>query len=603
MSDAAPNVSAIVNGLPWYERALGAIAPEMALRRLHAKVQTHMFAYQAAVADRMFAPKTWGTPAESAQTARSRVVMMWEALDLIENFPPAKAVISRFGTFLTPTEYAPATGDREYDLKVAEYFHAWCKRADVTGRHSFRKLMQLAAEMRPSYGDCGFALRRMRGELRLQLVPGDRIGNPNEIAFSDLGNGKQYFSGVIVDAVGAPTHYRIFRVNALGQYIDPEDISASSFFHYFDPFRSDQYRGVTDFHAVARTARMLKDILDAEMAGVRFASQNAALVFTERGQAPTRNLFTPGSAPTSPTGQRVPQEMSDIANIKYLHQGDKVEVMPSRPGTAFTGFVQELMQEIALGLGGYPAGVLWGTSDFKGPSVRAEFAQADRVNQRHQGILCDKVCDPVKDAVILDAIARKELPLPPRQKGESFEDAVLRATRGTFRFPPRLTIDTGRESVARISELNNGAGSLQEIASEDGKDAFTRLEEKAQAAAWIKQLAEKYEVPETAIILPGGQLPNTPAAAAAVGVHAGEDASAAQAGATPHASSDRTGDKPAPAAAALSVRDLVAGPSARRAARLDASAIRMKRLSELRAKMGETTRDAAQIDAAFRKLN
>mgnify|MGYP000025182972 CR=1 FL=1 len=70
-------------------------------------------------------------------------------------------------------------------------------------------------------------------------------------------------------------------------------------------------------------------------------------------------------------------------------------VMPSRPSQAFTGFVQHLMHEIALGVG-VPEGVLFGTQDYKGPSVRAEFAAADRVFTRQQGVLTDKVLDPIK---------------------------------------------------------------------------------------------------------------------------------------------------------------------------------------------------------------
>lgn len=597
----APKLAEIVSRLPWYERAIASVAPGVGLRRLEARVQKRLFEYQAAQADRLYAPHTYGYAAESTKTAWDRVKMMWEALDLVENFPPAKAAINRYGTFLTPTEYAPATGDREYDLMVANYFHDWCKRADVTGRHSFRKLVQLGAEMRPAYGDCGYALRRSsaKQEFKLQLISGDRIGNPNEVPQIDLPDGRKYFSGVIVDGQGRPTHYRIFTITASGQYDRPEDIPANVFFHYFDPFRVDQYRGVTDFHAVARTARMLHDILEAEMAGVRFASQNAALVFTERGQAASRNVFTPQNAVAQANGQMPKHEESQVANIKYLYTGDKVEVMPSRPGSSFNGFVDALMKDIALGLGGYPAGVLWGTQDFKGPSVRAEFAQADRVNTRHQGILSDKILDPIKNAVVLDAIARGEIEPPKRVAGESPERQILRATRGAFRFPPRLTIDVGRESVARISELNNGAGSLQEIAAEDGKDAFTRLEEKAQAAAWIKELSEKYDVPETAMILPGGQLPQTPAAAAAIGEEAGEAAAEAQAASAPTAKAPEP--KPAPAERP-SLAQLIAGPRARRAARAKDFALKHERLAQLRRASGDLKADANRMRSAFEHL-
>jgi hypothetical protein len=210
--------------------------------------------------------------------------------------------------------------------------------------------------------------------------------------------------------------------------------------------------------------------------------------------------------------------------------GDKVETMPSRPSSAFTGFVDELMGEIALGLGGYPAGVLFGTADYRGPSVRAEFAQADRVNHRHQGLLDDKVLTPIARAVILDAIARGEIPPPARLAGEAAENAIVRATRGSFRFPPRLTIDVGRETQARLAELSMGILSPQEIAAEDGMDAYVRATQKADFAAFAAELAKTKGVPESAIFLPAGQqLPSTPAQAAAVGETTGGDAAKSQA--------------------------------------------------------------------------
>jgi len=519
-------LSKVASSLPWYEKAIAAVAPSYANQRLTARLQRHLFAYQGGRSDRLYAPKRTGQPAESYQTSRDRITMMWESLDLVENFPLAKSAVTTYSKFLTPTEYAPATGDRKYDALVGEYFHDWCKRCDITGRNSFRKMIQIATSMRPTYGDCGFALRRKDGELRLQLISGDRIGNPNEAT----GEYPRYFSGVVVDDYGAPTAYRIYQVDSAGQYIEPEDVPAHSFLHYYDPFRADQYRGVTDFHAVLRTSRMLKEILDAEMAGVRFSSQQAALVFTERGQPQSRNLFTPANAPTMANGEQPKQEESEIGTIKYLFNGDKVETMPSRPSSAFTGFVDELKNDIALGLGGYPAGVLWGTANYKGPSVRAEFAQADRANSYHQGILDDKVLSPVARAVIFDAIANDILPAPPARNDERPEQAITRATRGNFRFPPRLTIDVGRETASRLAELSMGATSPQEIAAEDGRDAYVRAEEKADFAAFVAELAKARGVPESSIFLPAGQtLPNNPAQAASVGSQTGKDASEAEA--------------------------------------------------------------------------
>jgi len=424
---AEPNIAAIINSRPWFERAIGAIAPSWELKRMQARVQRHLFSYQAAQADRIFAPKTSAAPAESGRTARDRAIMMWEARDLVENFGPGKVVLTKFAENIAPSEYAPQTGDREYDQQIADYFHAWCKKADFLGTHSFKKLVEIAVMTRPVDGDCGFVLRRMEGDdIRLQLVARDRIGNPNEVVVYE-----KYFSGISVDDFGRPISYRIFRIDRNGTYREAEEVAAANFAHYFDPFRNDQYRGVSAFHAVITTAVMLKGILDAEMVGVKFASQQAALVFNERASAPTRNLFQPQGA-MLPTGQPRQDEFSDYGTIKYMATGDRVEVMPSRPGTAFNGFVDTLKAGIANGLD-VPKGVLFGTDGYKGPNVRAEFAQADRIWERHRGILSDKVLDPTKDAVILNAIANGELPMPPAKSGESPVQALRRAVRGEWR--------------------------------------------------------------------------------------------------------------------------------------------------------------------------
>ena len=426
----------VLQARPWYERAIETVAPSYALKRLEARIQRELFNYNAAVTDRLYAPRQWGQPSESTQTTRDRIVMMWEARDLVENFPQAREITRKFSLYCTPQEFSAMTGDRAYNNIVNEFFHDWCKRADVTGRHSFRKLVQIGCEERPVDGDFGFILRRLDDELKIQIVPATRIGNPNALTAEPT----NYYQGVIVDEFGRPVAYRVFRVTRDGVYFDPEDIPAANFCHYFDPFRSDQFRGVSDFHACARSARMLYGILEAEKTGVRFASQQAALVFTDRGTANARNLFTPTPAMTLPSGQQQKNELSEVGMIKYLGQADRVETMPARPSTAFTGFIAHLMHELSIAVG-IPKGVLFGTQDYAGPSVRAEFAAADRVFARHQGVLVDKVLDPIKNAVILDAIARGEIPAPPARAGETPVQALSArpAASGASRPSSRLT--------------------------------------------------------------------------------------------------------------------------------------------------------------------
>lgn len=515
--------SPIVANRNWLDKAIDNVAPSWGLKRLESRVTKALFEYNAARTNRLYNPKQYGQVSESPQTVRDRIIMMWEARDLVENVPEIRASSRVFGINLTPTEYSPMTGDREYNAEISAYFHTWCKTADITGRHSFKKLIQIAAEERPVDGDCGFIIRRAGDELKVQLVPATRIGNPNNQ--SDVA--QNYYQGILTDDYGKPVAYRVFRVDRSGVYFDPEDVPAANFCHYFDPFRVDQYRGVTDFHSGIRTARSLYEILEAEKVGVRFASQQAALVFSDRGTANPRNLFTPNPATTLGNGQQQKNELSDVGMIRYFGNADKIEVMPSRPSQAFTGFVQHLMHEISLAVG-VPQAVLFGSQGYQGPSVRAEFAAADRVFTRHQGVLSDKVLDPIKNAVVIDAIARGEISTPKLNEGETMVQALRRATAGEWRFPAKLSIDVGRESAANLNENRQGAKSLAEIASEEGTDAFSRLEQIAIEASFIKEMSTKYGVPETSIRLVTSSLPSTPAAAAAAGDNVGAAAAAAQ---------------------------------------------------------------------------
>jgi hypothetical protein len=268
------------------------------------------------------------------------------------------------------------------------------------------------------------------------------------------------------------------------------------------------------------------------------------------------------------------------------------------------------MKEIALGVG-WPAGVLYGTDGYKGPNVRAEFAAADRVAAEKQGILTDKVLDPIKDAVLLNAIAEGELEAPPKLKGETMAQALKRATRGEWRFPAKLTIDVGRESAANLNENRQGAKSLQEIAAEEGTDAFSRLDQIAAEAAYVSELAKRYGIPETAIRMVTQQLPANPSMAAALGdetVQAAIDAqtkideSKAAAQVTV-VESEPAAAKPAYAATpaeriALALR----GPGALKLARNEVIVRKQLRIAAMRKRLGNSNASLEMTRSTFERL-
>lgn len=603
----AGSMQSVLSSLPWYERAIQAVAPSWGFKRLQARVERHLFEYQAAQTDRLFAPAQFSPPSESVRTTRDRIVMMYEARDLVENFESAKTALGKFASFTVPTEWSPNTGDEKYDGLLAEWFHEeWCKQCDFTGRHSFRTLLELAVQMQPVDGDNGFIERSTDDGLRLQLTPADLIGNPNRIV-----NSATYFSGISVNDHGAPVFYDIWKRNNEGVYTDHEEISARFFRHYFNPFRVDQYRGITEFHSVIRTMRMMKETLEAERVAQRHKSQHAAIVFNERGQAPVRQAFQAQPPVTMPNGEPQLQEYSGVGTVLYLSRGDKVETMPARPGEGFMDFMGYGDHLIARGLD-IPYGVLFGTSGFKGPNVRAEFAQADRVFDRRRGTLTSQAASPIKDDAIIDAIARGRLPMPKAKTGEDIVATLMRATRGEWRFPPKPSIDAGRDSTANLNENRQGLKSGQQIASENGYDYRQALRQKAQEAAMIRDLAKEYGVPETAISLPTQTIPQTVAGAASLGEGAGDAAAAAQKESANRAASATSPESPegspsdADSEEKLSAKERVQlrlrGPAARRGQRLSIYAARHTRLATVRRALGDQTADVDDIKSTFERL-
>lgn len=522
-----PNIAQVIEGRGVFQKALEHIAPSYALRRLQSTVHRHLFSYQAAYGDRLLNPKRIERPEESHQGTYERHTLMIEARDLVKNFALMAGIPQKIALHCVPREWSANTGDKAYDQEVNDYFHDWCAQCDVSGRHSFRQLMGLALQMHFVDGDCGFAERSTGDGLRIQLYPADLIGNPNESNAGDKG----YFDGIFINpATGGPSQYRVYKRTREGSYQDPEDIALQHFHHLYDPFRVDQWRGVSAFHACMRDARMLQGILEAEQVGVRFASQQAALVFNERASASARDAFVPTalSSTTLPNGQTQQDELSDVGLIKYLSQGDKVQIMPGRPSSAFQGFVDHLMNQIAIGVG-CPAAVLFSSAGYKGPNVRAEFAAADRFFESKRYVLVSKAADPIRMAAILDGIANDRLRAPDPRKGESPTQALLRACRGEWRWPAKSTIDNGRDSAAALNEHRQGVMSGQKIAADNGYDYYQALEEKIAAAKYIQERCKAEGIPESAVQLFGNSLPSTPAAAAAVGSEVGDAAAIAQA--------------------------------------------------------------------------
>ena len=460
------------------DRVIGYFSPERALKRLDARKKMALFGFDGAKSSRSRGNQPSFRAPESSQTQRDRIALMKIAQDLYDNFGFVKLITAKFATHVCPVKYQARTGDEEVDQQIEDYLEEWFNSCDITGRHSFYTLMDIAIQSQKREGDIGFQFVQARkNPLRIQAIESDRIGG-----LFNTGTTDTFFGGITVEpSTGRPISYEIYDRTNTGAYVNPRKVGAEFFVHYFDPMRSDQYRGITAFHAATNTLRDLYEILEDEKVAVKWASSFAGVITNELGADKSDYSFD--ETTQDPNGNTQKLETISNGRVEYLANGEKMEVFKNdRPSNTFQGFVQTLYQEAAMSFN-IPLGYLMRMMNITGPSTRMDGVQAGRTFKRERRLLEFQATNPIKNRAIFDGIGRGKIKFTPKW------------WKGEWMYTPDTSIDYGRDSKAAIEELKVGATTLDEIYGEQGKDWKERTEQKAVEASFIKKMSEKYDVP------------------------------------------------------------------------------------------------------------
>jgi lambda family phage portal protein len=464
------------------DKTIAFISPEWGLKRKFHSDRLE-FAYDAARQTRAHASAghSLSTAAsESLANQRDRVKMMWEARNLVQNYSFFKSVLLKESMYVCGSiRYQANTGEPAIDQAYEEYFNEWQTKCDITGRSPFRHLIQLGHMGMRRDGDAGWVMVTQGKEIRLQAIESDRIGNPNELGKKQ----ENYIGGITINDLGQPTSYKIFKRTLHGQYKDPHDVPAPNFVHYFDPLRTDQYRGITAFETAIPHAKDLYELLKMEKLAVKWGSAHAGVI-TKNDQGPDK--WT-SKVPVDATGKAAGDlklEKMEAGKILRLQPGDQVNMFPtnSRPSATFNGFITTLVREMANGLN-LPYAFVWDMSAFGGATARLEVQQAQRAFQRHQQLLKDQVLNRVKDAVLGRAIAFRDLPAHANYK------------KGRWQFNSQITADLGHEVQANINLQQAGLKTSESIYGEMGLDFQEESEKIAKELSHLQELAKKYGIP------------------------------------------------------------------------------------------------------------
>lgn len=183
-------------------------------------------------------------------------------------------------------------------------------------------------------------------------------------------------------------------------------------------------------------------------------------------------------------GHAVGRYADDGGGYREGRQDDGRRGHQIRAGTesstgAFLAAVETFVRHMAIGLD-LPYGFLYDLSLLGGVAQRVEvvFAQR-RLDYWQQHLLAENVLNPVRDAVLQDAIARRILPpafrrTPDGRLVESWKE-------GAWNFGPKLTGDAGHQTNADIQLVQAGLKAPEDLTKEYSGKSYRHVTDRIAA--------------------------------------------------------------------------------------------------------------------------
>lgn len=465
-----------------WEHKLARIFPGWMQKRVGARLK--MFRAEAALATRARAAplnKMQQNP-ESSVYSRDRIQLMLDARDLEENSPMVAAIqlaIEEYG--YGKVQYCARTGgglaaDREYN----QFFAEWAKCVTADGRFSLERMMQLGGSSSSRDGDVGAivvdGVANDGGLPRLVPIESDRIGN----IYAANAYRPDFVSGFHLGSRGEIQSVDIYNRGDCSYTKIPESIPGNQFLHWTNATRFDAYRGVTGYRPVLSHFRDVKEIIEAEIMAVKWASGINGIIERDGLAAEGEDYFEGDAGPLSGATKL---DRLEPGRLEYLESGEKfTQFQSSRPTPAWQGLIQLVLRLGAMGLG-LPYSFIFDASGVMGTATRLDSARAQRAFHRHQRRGKDAWLEPVKDLILAIGIATRQVRPTPNPYN------------GTFLFAAHPTVDIGRESQANLAENRQGLKTAMDIYGEQGRNVFDEQEQLAVEAANILALSEQYNVP------------------------------------------------------------------------------------------------------------
>lgn len=434
------------------DRAILAVAPRMGIERIRAKatitsLNSAGFVTPGKTKRSML---SWFTSGGSADfdvlndLPKSRA----GSRDLYMNTPIATGVIRRLATnavnagltvqsridrdFLKLSD--DAANKWEKDAEREWKLWSTSKNCDLNRTNTFGQLQHLSFLSFLLSGDVFIMLpfKKVKDfpySLRLQLIEGDQISNPNNMA-EGMPNSK-IRGGVEVDSDNAPVAYHI-RTKHPGDFtfqfkwkrvpIFGKNSGRRNILHIFNKERPGQRRGMPFLAPVMEQLKQLTRLSESELMGALVASFFTVFVKNIPSDGRLDEGFIPSTTDGATTSNSLIQDPSTDAgdknyemgsgNIITLDEDEDIEVAdPKRPNNAFEPFFEAIVKQVGASLE-LPFELIMQVFNSNYSASRGAILEAWKTIKKYRQNFITDFCQPVYEEFLTEAVINGRLVAP-----------------------------------------------------------------------------------------------------------------------------------------------------------------------------------------------
>lgn len=376
--------------------------------------------------------------------------------------------------------------DQRGNQEIEAAWFNWCRKGKCTvdAQSSFIDVQRQVIEATARDGEC-FIIKHRGKELThsfgIQVLEADMLDDQKN---GRLSNGNEVRMGVEVNSFKRPVAYHFlqahpgdneFSANGKGQ--KHKRVPADEVIHVFDPLRAGQSRGVPWTVSAIPALKHLGAFREAAVINARIGASKMGFFTSSGGD---------GYVPDDIDDEQKPIMDVEPGLFQQLPKGmDFKSFDPTYPNNEFHGFHKSVLKGVASGLGVSYTALSNDLEATSYSSIRQGALQERDTYRTMQRFMIDHFVMPVYEAWLGAAMEMGYLTLPVKTFDKFFAESTFRGRAWSW-------IDPVKEITAAVAGMKNGVLSIQDVATQYGKDAEELMAEIDRDKALAEQFGIKY---------------------------------------------------------------------------------------------------------------